>query len=59
MANTGTITTLFIDLGKVLLTDSWHPAMWQKAVEQFVFCSTRTASTTLNRPAGGMMRSAK
>lgn len=59
MANTGTITTLFIDLGSVLLTDSWTPAMWQKAVEQFVFYSTRTASTTLNRPEVGMMRSTK
>ena len=37
MANTGTITTLFIDLGNVLLTDSWNPAMRQKAVEQFGF----------------------
>jgi putative hydrolase of the HAD superfamily len=37
MANTGIITTLFIDLGNVLLTDSWNPAMRQKAVEQFGF----------------------
>jgi putative hydrolase of the HAD superfamily len=37
MANTRTITTLFIDLGNVLLTDSWNPAMRQKAVEQFGF----------------------
>jgi putative hydrolase of the HAD superfamily len=37
MANTGTITTLFIDLGNVLLTDSWNPAMRQKAVERFGF----------------------
>lgn len=37
MANTGTITTLFIDLGNVILTDSWNPAMRQKAVEQFGF----------------------
>ena len=37
MANTGTITTLFIDLGNVVLTDSWNPAMRQKAVEQFGF----------------------
>ncbi len=37
MTTTHSITTLFIDLGNVLLTDSWGPAMRQKAVEQFGF----------------------
>lgn len=32
-----TITTLFLDLGSVLLTDSWSPEMRQKAVEVFGF----------------------
>jgi len=31
------ITTRFVDRGNVLLTDSWNPAMRQKAVEQFGF----------------------
>jgi putative hydrolase of the HAD superfamily len=31
------ISTLFIDIGNVLLTDSWGPAMRQKAVEVFGF----------------------
>jgi putative hydrolase of the HAD superfamily len=31
------ITTLFLDVGNVLLTDSWGPAMRQKAVEKFGF----------------------
>ncbi len=31
------ITTLFVDVGNVLLTDSWGPAMRQRAVEQFGF----------------------
>ena len=37
MTTTRPITALFIDLGNVLLTDSWGPAMRQKAVEQFGF----------------------
>ncbi len=37
MANIQPITTLFVDLGNVLLTDSWGPAMRQKALEQFDF----------------------
>ena len=37
MTHTRPITTLFVDLGNVLLTDSWNPAMRQKAVEQFGF----------------------
>jgi putative hydrolase of the HAD superfamily len=37
MTNVRPITTLFVDLGSVLLTDSWSPAMRQKAVEQFGF----------------------
>src|SRR6185369_13399558 len=37
MINVRPITTLFVDLGSVLLTDSWSPAMRQKAVEQFGF----------------------
>ena len=32
-----TITTLFVDVGNVLLTDSWGPAMRQKALEVFQF----------------------
>ncbi|MEW6299151.1 MAG: HAD family phosphatase [Thermodesulfobacteriota bacterium] len=31
------ITTIFVDVGNVLLTDSWGPAMRQKAVEKFGF----------------------
>jgi putative hydrolase of the HAD superfamily len=31
------ITTLFLDLGKVLLTDSWGPGMRQNAVDRFCF----------------------
>jgi putative hydrolase of the HAD superfamily len=37
MTNVRPITTLFVDLGSVLLTDSWSPATRQKAVEQFCF----------------------
>src|SRR5262245_24985507 len=37
MAQLPTITTLFIDVGNVLLTDSWGPAMRQRALEQFGF----------------------
>jgi putative hydrolase of the HAD superfamily len=37
------ITTLFIDVGNVLLTDSWGPAMRQRAVEQFGFDLTEVA----------------
>ena len=37
MTHTRPITTRFVDLGNVLLTDSWNPAMRQKAVEQFGF----------------------
>lgn len=31
------VTTLFVDVGNVLLTDSWGPEMRQKAVEKFGF----------------------
>jgi putative hydrolase of the HAD superfamily len=31
------ISTLFVDLGNVLLSDSWGPAMRQKALERFGF----------------------
>ena len=37
MTSSPPITTLFIDVGHVLLTDSWGPAMRQKAVEKFGF----------------------
>ena len=37
MTRLPTITTLFVDVGNVLLTDSWGPAMRQRAVEQFGF----------------------
>lgn len=37
MAQSPVITTLFVDVGKVLLTDSWGPTMRQRAVEQFGF----------------------
>jgi putative hydrolase of the HAD superfamily len=37
MARSPVITTLFVDVGKVLLTDSWGPTMRQRAVEQFGF----------------------
>jgi len=37
MTSSPSITTLFIDVGHVLLTDSWGPAMRQKAVEKFGF----------------------
>jgi uncharacterized membrane protein YfcA len=32
-----TITTIVVDVGKVLLTDSWGPTMRQRAVERFGF----------------------
>ena len=37
------ITALFVDVGNVLLTDSWGPAMRQRAVEQFGFDLTEVA----------------
>ena len=37
MTQTQAITTLFVDAGNVLLTDSWGPAMRQKALERFSF----------------------
>jgi putative hydrolase of the HAD superfamily len=37
MAPSQAITTLFVDVGNVLLTDSWGPAMRQKALEVFQF----------------------
>ena len=37
MIQNGAITTLFIDLGNVVLTDSWGPAMRQKALDRFGF----------------------
>ena len=35
MTSAPPITTLFVDVGNVLLTDSWGPAMRQKAVDKF------------------------
>ena len=35
MTSAPPITTLFVDVGNVLLTDSWGPAMRQKAVDTF------------------------
>jgi putative hydrolase of the HAD superfamily len=43
MTRSSAITTLFIDVGNVLLTDSWGPAMRQRAVEQFGFDLTEVA----------------
>jgi putative hydrolase of the HAD superfamily len=37
MAPSQAITTLFVDVGNVLLTDSWGPAMRQQALEVFQF----------------------
>src|SRR5262245_29044137 len=37
MAQLPSITTLFVDVGNVLFTDSWGPAMRQRAVEQLGF----------------------
>lgn len=37
MTNAPLITTLFVDVGNVLLTDSWGPVMRQKAVDTFGF----------------------
>jgi len=37
METAQTITTLFVDVGNVLLTDSWGPALRQKALEAFQF----------------------
>jgi putative hydrolase of the HAD superfamily len=37
MTQSAPITTLFVDIGNVLLTDSWGPAMRQKALERFGF----------------------
>ena len=35
MASAPPSTTLFVDVGHVLLTDSWGPGMRQKAVDAF------------------------
>ena len=43
MTRSSAITTLFIDIGNVLLTDSWGPAMRQRALEQFGFDLTEVA----------------
>ena len=37
MTPSPTITTLFLDVGQVLLTDSWGPTMRQRAVDAFGF----------------------
>jgi putative hydrolase of the HAD superfamily len=37
MTSAPPITTLFVDVGNVLLTDSWGPVMRQKAVDTFGF----------------------
>jgi hypothetical protein len=37
MTRAPAITTLFLDMGNVLLTDSWGPAMGRRAVEKFKF----------------------
>jgi putative hydrolase of the HAD superfamily len=37
MTSAPPITTLFVDVGNVLLTDSWGPVMRQKAVDRFGF----------------------
>ena len=37
MTQAPTITTVFLDVGSVLLTDSWGPSMRQKALEHFSF----------------------
>jgi len=37
MAQAPAITTVFLDVGSVLLTDSWGPAMRLKALEHFSF----------------------
>jgi putative hydrolase of the HAD superfamily len=37
MTQSAPIITLFVDIGNVLLTDSWGPAMRQKALERFGF----------------------
>ncbi|HEV8713202.1 MAG TPA: HAD family phosphatase [Candidatus Binatia bacterium] len=37
MTQAPAITTVFLDVGNVLLTDSWGPAMRQKALEHFSF----------------------
>lgn len=37
MTQAQAITTVFIDVGNVLLTDSWGPTMRQKALEHFSF----------------------
>jgi hypothetical protein len=43
MGTSRTVTTLFVDVGNVLLTDSWGPAMRQKALEVFQFDVTDVA----------------
>ena len=43
MTRSSAITTLFIDVGNVLLTDSWGPAMRQRALDQFGFDLTEVA----------------
>lgn len=37
MAQSSAITTLFLDIGNVLLTDSWSPSLQQQATEKFDF----------------------
>jgi putative hydrolase of the HAD superfamily len=43
MSHSSAITTLFLDIGNVLLTDSWGPSMRQRAMERFGFEVTEVA----------------
>jgi putative hydrolase of the HAD superfamily len=43
MTSAVSLTTLFLDLGNVLLTDSWSAALRQRAVEAFAFDVTEVA----------------
>jgi putative hydrolase of the HAD superfamily len=43
MISAAPITTLFLDLGNVLLTDSWSATLRQRAVEAFAFDVTEVA----------------
>ena len=43
MISAAPITTLFLDLGNVLLTDSWSSTLRQRAVETFAFDVTEVA----------------
>jgi putative hydrolase of the HAD superfamily len=43
MASAAPVTTLFLDLGNVLLTDSWSATLRQRAVEAFAFDVTEVA----------------